>query len=170
MLLIYIGITLVVVINYHVIFCSCYRLILVKSTIATYVILLRCGKVLCFTIAELAITKKNALKYWHTELVKALTTAGVNENFCTNLMCQNSTSMEIGELLADTLSQYIQTSRPEELKFDIPPAVDCPIPQLQLFLREVQQHHKGKLLLQLRHSYFRSVICDDAIQALTDAR
>ena len=132
--------------------------------------LVRFREVFSFTIAELATSSKPSLKYWHSELVKALTAAEVDDKFCTKLMCQYSQSMEIGELLADSLSQYIQTRRPEHLEFDIPVHVHCPVPQLQLFLREVQQHHEGKLSLELRHSYLNYVACDDVMEPLAGAR
>ena len=123
-----------------------------------------------FAIAELATSNNPALKYWHSHFVEALTAARVDEKFCIKLMCQHSQSMEIGELLADTLSQYILIRRPNELKFDIPVHVPSPVRQLGLFLREVGRYHKGWLLLQLQHSYFHYVPCENLIEALTGAR
>ena len=113
---------------------------------------------------------KDALQHWRSELVKALADAEVDEVFCTNLMCQHSQNIEIGELLSDLLSQYIRTQRPRKLEFDVPAHIACPVPQLRMFLREVQQHHEGELWLELHHSYLNLVACDDVIEALTGAR
>ena len=123
-----------------------------------------------FTIAELATSSTPALKYWHSELVKAMTAAEVDEKFCTKLMCQYSQSTEIGKLLTDTLSQYIQIQRPDKLEFIIPDHVACSVTQLQMFQRKVRRHHKGWLRLELCHSYLDYVACDDDIEALAGAR
>ena len=96
--------------------------------------------------------------------------AEVDEKFCIKLMCQYTQYPEIGELLSDALSQYIQTQRPLRLEFDIPVHVATPVPQLRLFLREVRRHHKGQLWLHLRHSHFSFVECDDVIEVLAGAR
>ena len=118
----------------------------------------------------MATTSQPALKYWHSELVKALTAAKVDEKFCTKLMCQYKQYLEIGELLADALSNYIQIGRPDKLEFNIPVHIARPVAQLRLFLLEVQQHHEGVLVLKFHHSYFNYAACGDAIEALTGAR
>lgn len=136
--------------------------------------LLRYLKVFTFTIAELADSEKvQALKNWSSELVQALTAARADEKFCTKLLCNQfkcSQSKEIGELLATTLSQYIKKQQSVDLVFDIPIFVTSPVPQLKLFMKEVQLHHKGKLWLELQHSYFNYVACDDVIKVLAGAR
>ena len=132
--------------------------------------LLRYREVFSFTIAELATSSVHALKYWHSELVKALAASGVDERFCTKLMCQYNQSVEIGELLADVLSQYIRTEQPDRLEFEIPEHVSSPTAQLELFMREVQRHHEGWLRLELYHSFLNHVPCDDIITVLDGAR
>ena len=122
------------------------------------------------TLADLAISSTQALKYWRSELVKALTTASVDEKFRTKLMLQCNEITELGELLNDALSQYIQTQRPSTLEFAIPMHVACSVTQLQLFLREVQEHHEEELRLWLQHSYLNYVPCDETIEVLAGAR
>ena len=122
-----------------------------------------------FTIAELAAANKPAMKFWRNEFVKVLAAAGVDEKFCTKLMCQYSQYMEIPELLADVLSQYIQTRAPKRLEFYIPDHVDYPA-QLCLFLREIRLHHEGEFRVYLQHSYLNYVPCDSVIEVLAGGR
>ena len=109
------------------------------------------------------------LKYWRREFVKVLTAAEVDEKFCIKFMCKYSQYTDIGELLADVLSQYMHTRRPKNMVFNIPVHVACPA-QLRLFLEEVRLHYEGRLRLDLPHSYQNYVPCDDIIKALTGAR
>ena len=95
--------------------------------------------------------------------------AEVDEKFCTKLLCQYSQYTVIGKLLAEVVSLYIKTRRPERLVFSIPEHVACPA-QLRLLLREVRLHHKNELELYLHHSYDNYVPCDDDITALAGAR
>ena len=134
-----------------------------------FISLNRYREVLSFTIVEIATSSKPSLKYWHSELVKALVAAEVDEGFCTKLMCEYSKNTEIGELLADVLSLHIQTRRPEEMEFNIPVHIACP-PQLHLFLGEVRLHHEEKLWLDLRHSCHNYIPCDDLANVLAGAR
>ena len=150
------------------------RLLFVENLFYFYIILLRYQGIFSYTVEELGTSSKphflNSLKHWHCELVKALTAAGVDEKFCTKLMCQHSQSTEIGQLLAEVLAQYIKIRTPERLEFDIPPSVACPTAQLQLFLGKVRQYHSGGLGLKLHHSYINHIPCDDVIQTLDGAR
>ena len=135
----------------------------------SFIWLLRYREVFSFTIAELATSSEPSLKYWHSELVKALVAAEVNEWYCTKLLCQYSQYTEIGELLSAVLCQYVQPRRNGELQFDIPEHVACPA-QLPLLLRGIRLHHDGNLWLTMRHSYLNYVPCDDLMTALADAR
>ena len=134
------------------------------------IVLFRYQEVFSFTIAELATSSKPSLKHWHKELVKALTTAGVDEKFCTKLMFQYCQSLEIGKLMADVLSHYIQTRRPSLLEFVISEYIPCPTAILRLLMRKVQQHHRGNLWLELHHSYLNFVPCDNVIEYLVGAK
>ena len=134
-----------------------------------FIWLLRYQEVFSFTIAELATSCQPSLKYWRSELVKALVAAEVDEKFCTKLLCQYSQYTEIGELLAPVLSLYIRTRRPDCLRLDIPEHVACP-DQLRLLLGEVRLYHEGGFELFLHHSYFNYVPCDDVITALAGHR
>ena len=135
-----------------------------------YIILPRYREVFSFTIAELATSSKHSLKYWHSELVKTLTAGGVDEKFCTKLMCQYNNSMGIGKLVTDVLSLYIQTQQPKLLKFIFPDYVACPTAQLQQLLREVHKHHKQEVSLEMCHSFLNYIACDDSIEVLAGAR
>ena len=131
-----------------------------------FIWLLRYREVFSFTIAQLATSSKSSLKYWFSEFVMALTDAGVDEKFCAKLLYQY---MEIGELLASVLYQYIKIQRPQLLWFNIPQHIACPA-QLRLLLTEVGLHHKGKLRLDFHHSYLNYVPCDYLMAALAGAR
>ena len=134
-----------------------------------YIAFFRYQEIFSFTIPELWTSNKPALKYWRSELVKVLTAAKVNEKFCTRMMCQNSQSMDIGELLADVLTRFIQTRRPCLLDIDIPVHVTCSA-QLSLFLQVVQQHHNGEFRLRFHHLYFNYVPSVDVIEDLSGSR
>ena len=132
--------------------------------------LLRFRGVFAFTIAELATSEKSTLKFWHSELVKALTAARVDEKFCTKLMCQYHQSREIVDLLSDALSEYIRSQQPNQLEFDIPVFIPCPVPQLLMFMGKVNEHHKGKLSMNFHHSYLNCIPCDVVLKALAEGR
>ena len=144
-----------------------------QTNISFYIILFRYQGIFSYTVAELGTSSKpkilNSLKHWHCELVKALTAAGVDEKFCTKLMCQHSQSTEIVKLLAEVLAQYIKTQKPERLVFYISPHTAFLTKQLQLFLGKVELYHKEALDLCLQHSYFNYAPCDDVIKALDGA-
>ena len=95
--------------------------------------------------------------------------AEVDVDFCTKLLCQYSQYTVIAELLAQVISLFITTQRPESLVFYIPEHVACPA-QLRLLLGEVRLHHEGELWLDLPQSYYNYVPCDDVITALAGAR